>query len=160
MQNIIIFIIIIIIRFLINVQIQGQHPHQWAPFQVAADLTPDLKESLSWGWIAEGFHFLQSLSVSWFHVILGLPGPCFRSTCMSKAVLTAPLERSICPNQWSLLSFRIRSRSSMPSQASSSLDLVVTMSCGLTLQICHFTADIGGLAYLCRCWRFGSTHSG
>ena len=26
---------IIIIRFLINVQVQGQHPHQWAPFQVA-----------------------------------------------------------------------------------------------------------------------------
>ena len=28
-------IIIIIIRFLINVQVQGQHPHQWAPFQTA-----------------------------------------------------------------------------------------------------------------------------
>ena len=27
-------IIIIIIRFLINVQVQGHHPHQWAPFQV------------------------------------------------------------------------------------------------------------------------------
>ena len=25
----------IIIGFLINVQVQGQHPHQWAPFQVA-----------------------------------------------------------------------------------------------------------------------------
>ena len=25
----------IIIRFLINVQVQGQHPHQWAPFQIA-----------------------------------------------------------------------------------------------------------------------------
>ena len=24
----------IIIRFLINVQVQGHHPHQWAPFQV------------------------------------------------------------------------------------------------------------------------------
>ena len=24
----------IIIGFLINVQVQGQHPHQWAPFQV------------------------------------------------------------------------------------------------------------------------------
>ena len=24
-----------IIRFLINVQVQGQHPHQWAPFQIA-----------------------------------------------------------------------------------------------------------------------------
>ena len=27
--------IIIIIGFLINVQVQGQHPHQWAPFQIA-----------------------------------------------------------------------------------------------------------------------------
>ena len=26
--------IIIIIGFLINVQVQGHHPHQWAPFQV------------------------------------------------------------------------------------------------------------------------------
>ena len=26
---------IIIIGFLINVQVQGQHPHQWAPFQIA-----------------------------------------------------------------------------------------------------------------------------
>ena len=25
----------IIIGFLINVQVQGQHPHQWAPFQIA-----------------------------------------------------------------------------------------------------------------------------
>ena len=24
----------IIIRFLINVQVQGHHPHQWAPIQV------------------------------------------------------------------------------------------------------------------------------
>ena len=24
----------IIIRFLINLQVQGHHPHQWAPFQV------------------------------------------------------------------------------------------------------------------------------
>ena len=27
-------IFIIIIGFLINVQVQGHHPHQWAPFQV------------------------------------------------------------------------------------------------------------------------------
>ena len=26
---------IYIIGFLINVQVQGQHPHQWAPFQIA-----------------------------------------------------------------------------------------------------------------------------
>ena len=54
---------------------------------------------------------------------------------MSKGVLTAPLECSTCPYQWSLLSFRMRSRSSMPNNASSSLELVVTMSYGVTLQI-------------------------
>ena len=50
-----------------------------------------------------------------------------------------------------LLSFRMRSRSSMPSRTSSSLDLVVTMSCGLTLQICLIIA----LSFRCRRWRFG-----
>ena len=65
--------------------------------------------------------------------ILGLPGPRFPSTCMLKAVLTAPLEHSTCPYHWSLLSFRMRYRSSMPSRPSSSLDLVVTMSCCLAL---------------------------
>ena len=101
--------------------------------------------------MAKSYHFLQSLSVSCFHVILGLPGPHFPSTCMSKAVLTAPLEHSTCPYHRSFLSFRMRSRSSMPSRTSSSLDLVVTMSCGLTLQICLIIA----LSFRCRCWRFG-----
>ena len=101
--------------------------------------------------MAESFHSLQSLSVRCFHVILGLPGPCFPSTCMSKAVLTASLEHSTCPNHRSLLSFRMRSRSSIPSCTSSSLDLVVTMSCGLTLQICLIIA----LSFCCRRWRFG-----
>ena len=116
-----------------------------------ADLTPDLQVCLSWGLIAESFHSLQSLSVSCFRVILGLPDPRFPSTCMSKAVLTAPLERSTCPYHRSLLSFRMRSRSSMPSRTSSSLDLVVTMSCGLTLQIYLIIA----LSFRCRRWRFG-----
>ena len=49
-----------------------------------ADLTPDLQVCLSWGSIAESVHFLRSLSVSCFHVILG--GPRFPSTYMSKAV--------------------------------------------------------------------------
>ena len=101
--------------------------------------------------MAQSFHSLQSLSISCFHVILGLPGPRFPSTCMAKAVLTAPWERSTCPYHQSLLSFRMRSRSSMPSCTSSSLDLVVTMSCGLTLQICLIIA----LSFRCRRWRFG-----
>ena len=94
---------------------------------------------------------LQSLSVSCFQVILGLPGPHFRTICMSKAVMTAPLERSTCPYQRSLLSFRMRSRSSMLSCASSSVDLMLAVSCGLTLQICLIIA----LSFLCRHWRLG-----
>ena len=43
---------------------------------------------------------------------LGPPRPRTPSSCMSKAVLTAPLEPSTCPYQRSLLSFRMRSRSS------------------------------------------------
>ena len=116
-----------------------------------ADLTPDLQVYLSWGSIAESFHSLQTLSVSCFHVILGLPGPPFPSTCMSKAVLTAPLQRSTCPYQRSLLSFRMRFRSSMPRWTSNSLDLVVTMSRSLTLQLCLIIT----LSFRCRHWRFG-----
>ena len=101
--------------------------------------------------MAESFHSLQSLSVSCFHVILGLPDPPFPSTCMSKAVLTASLERLTCPYHQSILSFRMRSRSSIPSRTSSSLDLVVTMSCDLTLQICLIIA----LSLRCRLWGFG-----
>ena len=69
---------------------------------------------------------------------------------MSKAVLTAPLERSTCPYQRSLLSFsNMRSRSSIPSRASSSVDLIVAVSCALTLQICLIIA----LSFRCRRWR-------
>ena len=140
--------IIIIIGFLINVQVQGQHPHQWAPFQVAGLLhawqISHLQICLSWGSIAETFHSLQSLSVSCFH------GPARPMLSINLYVLTAPLEHSTCPYQRSLLSFRIMSRSSTPSRASSLLDLMVTMSCGLTLQICLIIA----LSFSCRRWRF------
>ena len=147
----------IIIGFSINVPVQGQHPHQWTPLPDSwlaarmADFTPDLQVCLSRVLIAESFHSLQSLSVGCFHVILGLPGSRFPSTCMSKAVMAAPLERSTCPYHRSLLSFWMSSRSSMPSRTSSSLDLVVTLSCGLTLQICLKIA----LSFRCRHWRFG-----
>ena len=70
---------------------------------------------------------------------------------MSKAVLTAPLERSTCPYQRSLLSFSMRSRSSMPSRASSSVDQMQAVFCGLTLQICLIIA----LSFRCRHWRQG-----
>ena len=107
----------------------GPLPGNWLAARMA-DLTPDLQVSLSWGSIAESFHSLRSLSVSCFQVILGLPGPRFPLTCMSKAVLTAPFERSTCLYQQSLLSFSMRSRSSIPSRASSSVDLMVAVSCG------------------------------
>ena len=115
-----------------------------------ADLTPDLQVSLSCGSIANSFRSLRSLSVSCFQVILGLPGPRFPLTCMSEAVLIAPLERSTCPYQGSLLSFSMRSRSSIPTQCSS-MDLMVAVSCGLTLQICLIFA----LSFRCRRWRQG-----
>ena len=50
-----------------------------------------------------------------------------------------------------LLSFSMRSRSSIPSRASSSVDLMVAVSCGLTLQICLIIA----LSFCCRRWRQG-----
>ena len=133
-----------IIRFFINMQVQGQHTHLLPGSWLAAcmaDLIPDLQVCLS----------LCNPSVSCFYVILGLPGPRFPSTCMSKAVLTAPLESSTYPYQRSLFFFRMMSRSSMPSRASSSLDLVVTTSCGLTLQICLIIA----MSFCCKCWRSG-----
>ena len=49
------------------------------------------------------------------------------------------------------MTFRMKSRSSIPSHARSSLDLAVTMPWGLTLQICLIIA----LSFRCRCWRFG-----
>ena len=72
------------------------------------------------------------------------------ATSWSKAVLTAPLECSTCLYQRSFFSFRMRPRSSMPSHTCSSLDLVVTMSCGLTLQICPIIA----LSFHRRHWSF------
>ena len=80
---------------------------------------------------------------------LGPPTPTLSTTCMSKAVLTAPLEQSTCP----IPAFRMRYRFSMPSQqVCSSLDLVVIRFCDLTLQICLIIA----LTFRCRHWRFKS----
>ena len=76
-------------------------------------------------------HSWQSLSDSFFHVSLGLP------TCMSHAVLTAPLECLTSPNQQSLLS-QMRSRPS--SFDSSLLDSTVATSSGLIRQICLIMA--------------------
>ena len=81
---------------------------------------------------------------------LGLPAPRLPSICISYAVLIAPLERATCPNQRSLLSLKMRSRSSSWSFASSSLDLTLATSSGLILQICLIMA----LSLRCKRCRF------
>ena len=116
-----------------------------------ATFTPDLQLCLLWGSNAKSFYSLQSLFVSRFYVILDLPSSRFPPNFRSQAVLTAPLEHSTCPYQLILFSFRIRSRSLMASRTSTSLNLMVTMTCGLTLQICLIIA----LSFRCRRWRFG-----
>ena len=70
---------------------------------------------------------------------------------MSKTALTAPLERSTFQYQRNLLSFSMRSRFSMQSRASSSVDLMLAVSRGLTLHICLISA----LSFRCRRWRLG-----
>ena len=92
------------------------------------------------------FHSRQSLSISFFQVSLGLPAPRLPSICISHAVLIAPLELSTCPNQRSLLSLKMRSRSS----SCNSLVLTVATSSGLILQICLIMA----LSLRCKRYRF------
>ena len=82
---------------------------------------------------------------------LGPPRPTLSLNLYMKGCLyctTGAFHMSI-PAEPSLL--RMRSSSSLPSRTSSSLDLVVTVSCGLKLQICLIIA----LSFRCRCWRFG-----
>ena len=66
---------------------------------------------------------------------------------MSKAVLTALLEHSMCPYQQS----RGRGLQCQAVQVNSSFELMVAGSCGFTLQICLIIA----LSFCCRHWRFG-----
>ena len=82
---------------------------------------------------------------------LGPPRHMLSINLYVKGYLDCAIGASTCPYQQSLLSFKMRSRSSMSSRARSSLDLVVTMSCGLTLPISLIIA----LSFCCRCWRFG-----
>ena len=73
-----------LIRFLINMKVQG---NIHIPLQVAGLLPAwQISYKISRYVYHESFHSLQFLSVICFHVILGLGGPCFPSTCMSKAV--------------------------------------------------------------------------
>ena len=124
-------------------------PGNWLAACIA-DLTLDLQVLLSRGSTLVSFYSRQSLSGSFFHVSLGLPAPRLPSICISHVVLIAPLERSTCPNQRSLFSLKMRSRSSSSSFASNSLDLTVATSSGLILQICQIMA----LSLRCKRSRF------
>ena len=82
---------------------------------------------------------------------LGPPRPTLSISLYVKGCLDCTIGAFHMSYQRSLLSFRMSSRFSMPSHTKSLLDLVVTTSCGLTLQICLIIA----LSFRCRCWRFG-----
>ena len=79
---------------------------------------------------------------------LGPPRPTLSSTCMSKAVLTAPLS---VPHVHTSGAFSTSEWGPMPSRANVSLDLVVqylvAWHCRSIWSLpCHFAADVGGLA--------------
>ena len=142
----------IIIGFLIKVQVQGQHPHQWAPFQVAGLLhTWQISHQIS----RYIYHELSAIPLcQLLPCHLGPPRPMlsinlYVKSCLDCTIgafhMSIPVEPSF---------FRMQPRFSMPSHASSSLDLVVTMSWGLTLQICLICLIIA-LSFCCRRWRFG-----
>ena len=136
-------------------QVQGQHPHQWTPFQTAGLLHAwQISHQISRYVYHEG----------WWPRASTLCNPSLSTVSMSSWAFHHPVcQRLSWLHHWSVpyvhtigvfsevLSFRMRSRSSMASCTSSSLDLVVTMSCGLTLQICLIIA----LSFCCRRWRFG-----
>ena len=104
-----------------------------------ADFTQDLQVCLSWGSIAEIFHSLQSLSVSCFPAILGLPGPRFPSTCVWKAVLTAPMERFTCPDP--------QCQVALEAHQTWWWQCLVAWHCRSVWSLpCHSAADVGGLA--------------
>ena len=133
-------------RYKGNIRFSGPLPGSWLAARMA-DLTPDLQVYLSWGSVAKGSTLCNPSSLlaasmsSWdsqahaFHQLV----------CQKLSWL-----HSTCLYQRSLLSFRMRSRSSMSFCTSSSLDLVVT-SCSLALQIRLIIA----LSFRCRRGRFG-----
>ena len=131
----------------------GPFPGSWHAARMA-DLTPDLQVCLSWGSIFESVHSLQSLSVSCFHVILGLPGPCFPSTCRSKTVLTAPLEHiphvhtsgAFSPSEWG------------PDPQCQAAQVAHWIWWWQYLEAWHSRSReclIIALSFHCECWRFG-----
>ena len=146
-------VIIIINGFFINMQVQGQHSHQWAPFQVAGLLQS------SWQ-ISHQISRIDSQELPLSAIPLCQLLPChlwsprpmlslnlYVKGCLDCTIIAFHMSTPAEP----VLSFRMRPRSSMLSHASSYLDLVVTMYCDLTLQICLIIV----LSFCCRGWRFG-----
>ena len=137
-------------------QVQGQHLHQWAPFQIAGMLHVwQISHQISTYFFMRvdspelPFSAIPRCQLLPCH--LGPPRPMLSLNLYAKGCLdctigafqmSIPAEPSFVQNE---------AKSSMPSCASSSLDLVVTTSCGLTLQICLIIA----LSFRCRRWRFG-----
>ena len=67
-------------------------------------------------------------------------------------LLTAPLEHSTCPYERSLLSFRMRSRTSMPSLNGSGGDNVLWLDIADLSDHCPVMSDVGGLAFAAEVW--------
>ena len=81
---------------------QGHHSHQWGPLPGnclaarIADLTPDLQVLLSWLSTGVSFHSQLSFSVSFFHVSLGLLGPCLPSTGLDRLQSSGEYQCAVC----------------------------------------------------------------
>ena len=138
-------------------QVQGQHPHQWAPFQIAGLLHVwQISHQISRYVYHEG----------WWPRASTLCNPSLSAVYMSSWASQAhALHPPLCQrlswlHHWSVSHVHTIGVFS-PSEwgpdpqcqnaTSSSLDLVVTMSCSLILQICLTIA----LSFRCRRWRFG-----
>ena len=93
-----------LIGFLINMQVQGHHPHQLAPLPGnwlaarIAYLTPDLQVLLSWGPTVLSFHPRQPFYVSFFHVSLSLPGSLYIACCSDCTTRTPHMSKRAKPS--------------------------------------------------------------
>ena len=147
---------IIIIGFLINVQVQGQHPHQWAPFQIAGLLHAwQISHQISRYVCHEG----------WWPGASTLCNASLSAVSMSSWASKAhAFHQSVCQklswlHHWSvphvqtisLLSFRMRSRSSMQAIQVAHWtwwwQCLAVWHCRSVWSLpCYFAADAGGLA--------------
>ena len=150
-----IIIIIIIIRVLINMQVQGQHPHQWAPFPGSwlaarmADLIPGFQVCLSWGLIAESFHSLQSLPASmssWASQAHAFHQPvCQRLSWLHHwSVSHVHTSGAVSPSEWGS---DPQCQAAQVAHWSWWWQYLAAWRCSYGWSLpCHSTADVGGLA--------------